>query len=322
MSPGAQRPVCPLQGVREFLAREELRLAPSSFDSRKRSLRRFERWLKNCGIEMADLEAWDFADYLSWLQEVSPGRQEGGLPMEKTLVQELSNVRIWLKFLFEEGLLLRPLHLDVPRMKECSRLPRPLSVAEVEEWLALCDLNCPLGLRDRAFLETVYGTGLRNSELCGVRFSDLDLGEAIIDVNQSKNGDSRRVPLTERALGWLGSYLKKSRPVLAARGSGCYEELWLGFTGKPMKSKTFSRRVAKLYRPRLKDGHKIGIHVLRHSYATHLLQGGADPRHLGELLGHRSLKSVMLYTKVMPSDLQQMFKAHPRSEPKSETGSD
>lgn len=209
--------------------------------------------------------------------------------------------RAWFRFLEAESYLLG-LRPDELKVKGPIRsIPTGvLSLAEVEEWLSLCDLACPWGLLDRAMLETLYGCGLRAGELYALELDALDLGAATLTVRTSKNGDGRTLPLPEKTLGFLMVYLAQREP---AAGSECW--LWVEPEGMRVPSHYLKYRIRKVYRPELECGFKLSLRALRHSFATHLLQGGAGVRQIGELLGHRDISNTAIYTKVRPEEVKQ-----------------
>jgi integrase/recombinase XerC len=190
------------------------------------------------------------------------------------------------------------------------RLPRDLTVADIERLLATPDLSTPLGLRNRAIIEVLYGAGLRVSELVGLDLSDVDL--SLGQVRVLGKGQKERVALLGRcAVEALHGYLRDGRPALLRRRAG--EALWLNNRGGRLSV----RGVAMM----LSDaGEQAGIrrpvsaHVLRHSFATHLLDGGADLRVVQELLGHANLATTQIYTHVSQSRAREVYlRTHPRA---------
>jgi len=195
-------------------------------------------------------------------------------------------------------------------------LPRViLTKREIARLLAAPDRATPLGCRDRAVIEVLYATGIRNGELRGLQLSDLDLAHGVLEVRHGKNGRDRVVPLGRAAAAAVREYLETSRPVLLAeRGPHAATEdtLFLSRSGRPLFALGVIeplRRHAR--RARIKK--PVTPHTLRHSCATHMLQGRADLRHIQALLGHSSLATTQIYTQVEVTDLKAVHRrCHPR----------
>ena len=198
--------------------------------------------------------------------------------------------------------------LDLPRQTH-RHLPRGLSHEELAALLALPDTRDPLGIRDRALLETLYATGVRRSELANLDLGDLDLSGGTLHVREGKGGKSRMVPVGQSAVEWLSRYLEETRPRLlldlseqALFLSGYGERLSSGYLGKWVKSQL---KEVGVKRPG-------SCHLLRHTCATHMLEGGADIRYVQQLLGHAQLDTTAIYTQVAISQLQEVYRrSHP-----------
>ena len=192
------------------------------------------------------------------------------------------------------------------------RLPKALTVAEVAAILGAAGGDDPLGLRDRALLEFLYGTGARISEAVGADVDDLDLDDGSVLLH-GKGGRSRLVPVGRYAAGAVGGYLVRGRPELARAGRGT-PRVFLNARGGPLSRQsawTILRRASA--RAGL-DPSRISPHTLRHSYATHLLDGGADVRVVQELLGHASVTTTQVYTLVTVDKLREVYAtSHPRA---------
>lgn len=186
-------------------------------------------------------------------------------------------------------------------------LPRALSESEVEALLHAPDVAAPDGLRDRAMLELMYGAGLRVSELVGLETVQLNLRQGALRV-RGKGGKERLVPLGEEARHWLERYLAESRPALA--GPRVLAPLFLGVRGALLSRQVFWRIVKRLAVRAGIDRDKVTPHGLRHSFATHLLNHGADLRALQLLLGHSSLSTTQIYTLVAKEGLKRMHAQH------------
>ncbi len=192
-----------------------------------------------------------------------------------------------------------------------SNLPRTLSVEEVERLLAQPKAT-PAGLRDRALLETLYGAGLRASEALSLRIQDLDLDVGFVRV-VGKGDKERVVPLGRKAIQAIGAYAKRGRPLLGRLGNLKGPELFLNARGRRM-SRQGLHQIIKRYAHDAGLPDDVSAHTLRHSFATHLLEGGADLRSVQEMLGHADLSTTQIYTHVSAAHLQKIYRdAHPRA---------
>jgi integrase/recombinase XerD len=296
--------------LRQFIKDQELRVTPQTLKTRRRSATRFLMFLAESKLNLPSLEEHHLVRFAEWLRlqmRARKGRKEAKV---SALASELSHIRQWLLFCYQQDVILAAQHELITLPRVAKALPRGLTVEEIEAWFGLCDLGCHWGLRDRAFLELAYGTGLRHGELLALSTSDLNLADGLARVEKSKNGHGRVVPVTRRAVSFVERYLTDARPWLPVVASG-RDRLWLNSRGRQQTASTMTDRIAKLYAPRLEFGHKLGVHVLRHSFATHLVKGGADVRHVGEMLGHRDLNSTTCYTPLEVDDLKQLLRRHP-----------
>jgi len=233
--------------------------------------------------------------------------------VKASIARRVAELRSFGDFLVREGVLERNSFRMVSAPRIPKRLPQYLTVAEVEALLAVPDTSTPLGLRDRAIIEVLYAAGLRVSELVGLDVADVDLVQAQVRV-VGKGGKKRIGLLGRPAVQAVRAYLKAGRPaLLVRRRGGPTNALWLNHRGGPLTA----RGVALILR---KAGKQAGIrtpvspHVLRHSFATHLLDGGADLRVVQELLGHANLATTQIYTHVSQSRAREVYtRAHPRA---------
>ena len=227
----------------------------------------------------------------------------------------LTALRAWLRFLYRQRELMLPLHESVPDYRFPAKKRRVLlSHEQVRQVLALPPVSEPLGLRDRAFLEVAYGTGMRRGEMNALDLADLDLSQGLVAVRKPKNLEQRTVPLTQWALHWLQRYLEEGRPQLLSPLS--LNALWLGETGRRMRLGGLGERFKKDYRAHKVLDFPFTLHQLRHACATHLLQAGASIRDIQQLLGHRELASTEVYTHLTPTRLrEQHYRCHPRFRP-------
>lgn len=196
-----------------------------------------------------------------------------------------------------------------PRLK--SNLPRTLTIEEVGRLLAAPQAT-PGGLRDRALLETIYGAGLRASEALALRLQDLDLEGGFVRV-LGKGGKERVVPLGRKAIEAIRVYNARGRPQLGGAGRLKAPELFLNTRGRRMSRQALHESV-KRYARQAGLPEDVSTHTLRHCFATHLLEGGADLRAVQEMLGHADLSTTQIYTHVSAAHLQDIYRdAHPRA---------
>jgi len=260
------------------------------------------------GVAKLDkLDRHALRDYLAWLMDLGYVRA--------SVVRKLSTLRTLLKWLLRQGVIATD---PLPRrgvVKLDKRLPRFLSADEVTELLGEIDVSTPSGIRDRALLEIIYAAGLRVSEAHGLDMKDVNLGARELRV--TGKGSKQRVALLGRpAVDALSRYLSAVRPTLAAsssRSSGVGESaLFLNPRGSRLSRRTMQERVRRHAAAVGLDG--VHTHTLRHSFATHLLDGGADLRVVQELLGHASPATTQIYTHVTDAKARQVYmSSHPRS---------
>jgi integrase/recombinase XerD len=222
----------------------------------------------------------------------------------------LSAVRTFHRFLVSEGLLAMDPTENLQRPKRHQILPTVLEIHEVEQLLEQPDLSNPLGIRDRAILEFLYGTGVRVSELCALRLQDLFFDEGFVRV-LGKGSKERLVPIGEEAIYWTQRYLAEVRPMLArprlSRGV-----VFLGARGRPI-SRILVWKEIRRYAAMAGIRKPIGPHTLRHSFATHLIQGGADLRAVQEMLGHADISTTQIYTHLDREYVKEVYRHfHPR----------
>lgn len=204
--------------------------------------------------------------------------------------------------------------LELPRAEK--RLPiEALSVAQVEAILALPDVADPLGIRDRAILELFYSTGIRRTEMARLKVGDLNREKRILWVRQGKGRKDRVVPAGQRALGWVEKYIEDVRPLLAA--DPAEQALFLTGYGQAFSEDVLGRRVHDYIVKAGAAREMAGAHLLRHTCATHMLEGGADIRFIQQLLGHEKLETTAIYTEV---NIDQLQAVHARTHPAETAG--
>ena len=227
-----------------------------------------------------------------------------------SVARALSSVRSFHRFLVRDGVVDHDPMAGVPQPRLPRSLPRPLPVEDVRRLLEAPDVETPSGSRDRAILELLYGSGLRISELTGLDVDDVDLEQGSVRV-LGKGGKEREVPLGSFAADAVTAYLTRGRPALASgvtRGA-----LFLNARGGRL-SRQSCARVLTAYVRRAGIDRRVTLHTLRHSFATHLLEGGADVRVVQELLGHASVGTTQIYTLVTEQHLREVYEtSHPRA---------
>ena len=248
----------------------------------------FARWLQARAIALNEVDARVLADYAAELGRARPRRLSPA-----TIARRLASVRSLLRFALGPA--------NVPDVRLAPRRPRRLpdapKKAEVEVALDALEGESPLALRNRALFELLYSAGLRSREAVELDLGDVDFEQELVRA-RGKGGKERVVPLGEEAAYWLGRYLREGRPQLARRAENA---LFLSTRGRRLDTSTLRR----LY---------PHPHRLRHAFATHLLEGGADLRVIQELLGHSSLSTTQVYSHVDGRRLRRVYdRAHPRS---------
>ncbi|MDR3689049.1 MAG: tyrosine-type recombinase/integrase [Fimbriimonas sp.] len=232
----------------------------------------------------------------------------GAQVAQTTAQRRISGLRSFLKFLKRNG---EGPKADLPStggFKKAKVLPKALTQAHMQAMLALPDLAKPNGIRDRALMELIYGAGLRISEAVELEIAEFETETRSVRV-LGKRGKVRRVPLPEETAAWLMRYLNEARPLLAKRANA---RMLLSDHGKNLLRQT-AYDVLTRYAARagLPDG--VSPHTLRHTYAVHLLKGGADLRVVQELLGHESIATTQIYTQLDLSEVRDKYRrAHPR----------
>jgi len=272
-------------------ARDRFLDSPALAESTRRAyrvdLRQFAEWLDERRLRVEDVDVRVLVDYASEL-----GRARRGLA-PATIARKLSAIRAFLRFTLGPARV--PDAALSPRRPQ--RLPEAPKPAEVDELLEAVEGDGPLALRNRALLELVYSAGLRSGEAVGLDLPDVDFEQELVRV-RGKGGKERVVPLGEQAAHVLSRYLREARPQLAA---GAEDALFLSVRGRRLDTSTLRRLLPHPHR-------------LRHSFATHLLEGGADLRTIQELLGHSSLSTTQVYSHVSAKRLRRVYdRAHPRS---------
>ncbi|MGH2630434.1 MAG: site-specific tyrosine recombinase XerD [Actinomycetota bacterium] len=285
-------------------------LSPNTLAAYRRDLHRYLSFL--AARDVTEPSQVDEATVRSFLASVSASTYgEDERPYRATSVaRSLSSVRSFHRFLVRDGVVDHDPATSIAQPKLPRSLPHPLAVDEVARLLDAPDRETPAGLRDRAILELLYGAGLRVSELTGLDVDDVDLDEGAVRV-LGKGGKEREVPLGRYAREAVAAYLTRARPSLvagSARGA-----LFLNQRGGRLSRQSCDRMIRAAARAAGIDRH-VSLHTLRHSFATHLLEGGADVRVVQELLGHASVATTQIYTLVTREHLREVYySSHPRA---------
>jgi integrase/recombinase XerD len=310
-------------GIPEELARQmqsfldhltvERGLSPNTIAAYRRDLARYGRFCATRGIEGADdVDDAAVRAFVAWMSSSTHAGHRGEPEPYRTssVARTLAAVRSFHRFLVREGDLDRDPTAATARPKVPRSLPRPLAVDETARLVEAPTGEEPAALRDRAMLETMYGAGLRVSELVGLDVDDVDLEEGSVRVT-GKGSKQREVPLGRMANDAVAAYVTRGRPRLAsARSRGA---LFLNTRGGRLTRQAFWQML-KRAAERAGVRKRVTPHTLRHSYATHLLEGGADVRVVQELLGHASVATTQIYTLVTEQHLREVFvTAHPRA---------
>jgi integrase/recombinase XerD len=284
-------------------------LSKNTLEAYRRDLLRYASYLRTQGV--ADATLADESVIAGFIGHLSATEfAEGQRYRPSTVARALAAVRTFHGFLLREGDTDVNPAQGVTRPKVPRNLPRPLAVADVEAMLAAPGEGDVVGLRDRAILETLYGAGLRISELVGLDVDDVDLEEGSVRVF-GKGSKERLVPLGRFATRAIEGYLTRARPALARAGSGA--AMFLNQRGGRLTRQGAAKILGTAAR-RAGVKKRVTPHTLRHSFATHLLEGGADVRVVQELLGHATLTTTQIYTLVTGDRLrEEYFSAHPRA---------
>ena len=292
------------------------RSALSGFDAGLRGRGMAEKTRRAYGVDLSQLAEWAVGNGLSpddvsprWLRRYAGVLSERGVG-KSSVARKLAAIRTFYRLRVERGdMEANPAEL-VSSPKRDSYLPRVLKQGEVTALLERIPASGPLDLRDRAMFELAYAVGLRAEELVNLDVESLDPDAEEVRV-EGKGGRTRVVPGGEPAWRALEAYLDRARPALAAQTGE--RALFLSRTGRRLSTSDVRRRLAlQVRRTALQGG--VSPHTLRHSFATHLLEGGADLRAIQELLGHASISTTQTYTRVESSRLKTAYaRAHPRA---------
>lgn len=253
----------------------------------------FFLWLKTEKITIREITLQQLIKYLIW-------RNTQGVD-NLTIAKDISSLRSLGNYLVRQNIWTENLALELDRPKAARLLPKVLSVEEVEKLLAAIDISKPLGVRDRALFELIYSCGLRISEASNLLLQNVHLSDRILWVT-GKGNKERLIPFGDEAEKWLKKWLEV-RPTIV--GTKLIPTIFVNYQGKPFSRKGIWKRFQEL---ETISGVESKVHTLRHSFATHLLSGGADLRSVQELLGHSDLATTQIYTHIDADDLKNYHK--------------
>lgn len=278
----------------------ERNASPRTIAAYSSDLAQFSDWLERQNLALASLTYRNLRGYLGELDRARYSR--------RTIARKLSSVRSLFAFLVERGIVAGSPADVVATPKLPKRLPVVASADTIGALIDSPDVTTPLGIRDRAILELLYAGGLRVSELTGLDLGDLDLSQGQVRV-MGKGSKERIVPIHRIAATRIAEYIRTARPKLDKHAE---EALFLNRLGTRLSSDGV-RRLMKRYLEKTGAAMALSPHALRHSFATHMLESGADLRSVQELLGHVALSTTQIYTHLSARRLQDVHKkAHPR----------
>jgi integrase/recombinase XerD len=292
-----------LEDYMHFL-KVERQLSGNTIISYRRDLEEYMDYMEQAGYEMID--EVDRPAIVSHLQQLKEGGKSA-----RTVSRHISSIRSFHQFLLREKVTTQDptVHLELPKLEQ--KLPRVLLMEEVDRLIEIPDRSKPQGVRDNALLEILYGTGMRVSELIGLDLDDIHLSMGFVRVF-GKGGKERIIPLGGKSIEACKRYVEEARPVFIAKQKGA-QALFVNMRGtrltrqgcwKLLKGHALNAGIQKELTP----------HILRHTFATHLIENGADLRAVQEMLGHADISTTQIYTHVSRSRLKEVYvKFHPRA---------
>jgi len=282
--------------------RIERAASPQTIRAYSADLRRYLEWSERTRVDPIALTHRQMRLYLSEMDQAGYAR--------RTIARRLSAVRSLFAYLVAEGLVASDPSSVLATPKIPARLPNVIPDQALRALLEAPDSMTPAGLRDRAVLELLYATGARVSEVADLKISDLDFGQGQIRL-YGKGAKERIVPVYEVALASMRTYLQEARPKLVRSASA--DKVFLSTRGQPLSADAI-RRLFRRYAGIAGAGTAVSPHSMRHTFATHLVEAGADLRTVQELLGHVALSTTQIYTHLSMKRLQDVHsKAHPRA---------
>ena len=271
-------------------------LSKNTQDAYQRDLQLFEQWLN--GVPLLQATEDQLRTFLAWRVEQSYH--------PRSTARQLSSLRSFYRFFLKEEHISADITAHIDRPRQGKALPKSISEADVEALLKAPDTETAIGLRDRCMLELLYACGLRVTELVSLTIDRVNTRQGVVRI-LGKGSKERLVPMGQEALTWLQEYNQKARTELM--NTSDLPTLFPGRQGRPMTRQTFWHRI-KIYAQRANIDGDISPHVLRHAFATHLLNHGADLRVVQLLLGHSDLSTTQIYTHVANHRLQALHSEH------------
>ena len=283
--------------------KEEKGFSEHTVKSYKNDINKFLIYLSKSNMELKKVTKENIRDFLA-------NQYDAGLS-KKTIARRLASIKSFSKFLFNTDFITKNPTIFLSTPKVAKKLPSFIDEKIIDELMSQPDLKTEKGLRDKAILELFYSTGMRLSELINLNIGSVDDKSSLIKVF-GKGRKERLIPFGKRAKFSIDDYLKKRALDWSATSSNI--PLFVNSKNKRVPRRTIQRRISN-YIKMIATGKRLGPHALRHSFATHLMNRGADIRAVGDLLGHASLSSTQVYTHVKPEKMREVYKqSHPRGE--------
>jgi integrase/recombinase XerD len=275
-------------------------LSQLTLDAYRRDMGQLATWLANAGNNLADATEADMLGYLA-------SRHAGGAKAASSN-RRLSAARRFYRWLVRQGKRVADPTASLDSAKQATRFPKTLSEADVERLLAAPEVSTTLGLRDRAMLEVLYASGLRVTELVSLRMHEVSLSDNVLRVASGKGAKTRLVPFGEEAAAWIARYVQEARTALT--GGRSIDALFLTARGAGMTRHNFWHMIKRYGALASIPAALLSPHTLRHAFATHLLNHGADLRVVQMLLGHADISTTQIYTHVARARLKLLHAAH------------
>ena len=280
-------------------------LADNSIESYRRDIKRYLRFL-----ESEQIFEWDNIDRYAIVLFMQRLKEEG--KSANSIIRMTSSLRQFHQFLRQEKITSQDVMQSVDTPKKAETLPKVMSLKEVDTLLETPDIETEIGLRDRAILEVMYATGLRISELINLKMDELHLTMGFIQTI-GKGNRERILPIGGMAIKYLNDYLEDSRPIFESRAKEMSPFVFLNTRGKGLSRQGVWKNIKKIVQI---AGIKQNVtpHMIRHSFATHLLENGADLRIVQELLGHADISTTQIYTHITKARMKDIYNEfHPRA---------
>ena len=274
-------------------------LSQNTLDSYRSDLEQFSKWLKKNNLSYLKTSKKEILSYLSFLFQKGLG--------SKTVARKLSSLKSFFRYLVFKSIIQNDPSSEVETPKLLKSIPKSISEKEVEALLAAPDEKTDIGLRDKTMIETLYSCGLRISELTNLELLNLNLRQGVIRVI-GKGQKERLVPMGDQLIALLELYISSSRKNLLSKRHSDF--LFLSTRGQRMTRQSFWHRIKHYCLASGFEPDKISPHVLRHAFATHLLNNGADLRVVQLLLGHSDLNTTQIYTEVARQRLKRLHTEH------------